>query len=212
VFTVFTGRMTDLVGHKVAGGVASMTWVVDRPPVATFEPVVSPRREGVDELRLTFSEAVTGVDVSDFRLFQDGFARSLTGVTVEGSGAEYVLRGLGPLTSAQNTYSGYELLLRSSGTGIVDATGNPPARDAAGETGSVRFFVDWLPTVAIDPVSPGLRARPLDEVVFRSPSRWPDSRPATSGCAGTGSTSTSPASGSRRRLRRWCTRCRGSGR
>jgi hypothetical protein len=69
---------------------------------------------------VNFSEAVTGVDATDFSLYTTGGTASGTIGTVSGTGAAYTvtvtgITGTGPL----------RLDVSSAGTGIVDAPGNP---------------------------------------------------------------------------------------
>jgi hypothetical protein len=154
------------------------SWSADVAPTATFSSVQSPRATGFDEVEVIFSEPVTGVDVGDFRLFRQGPV-ALTGVTLEGSGANYTLRGLGPLTSIPNEpgFSYALLLVGSPEAGIFDATGHQLA-SVEGSAASLLFEVLPPPSVSIDSVTPELRNAPLEEATVRF------SRPVTGFDAG----------------------------
>ena len=69
-----------------------------------------------------FSEPVTGVTPASFILTLNGVVVPLDGVGVTGSGADYQLVNLGPLTAAPGTY-----VLELVDGGAGDAAGNPVA-------------------------------------------------------------------------------------
>src|SRR5206468_1432600 len=97
-----------------------------QPPTAVITPVSpDPRESPVSAATITFSEPVTGVDVSDFTLQQDNGPNLLTAAqtaTTSDGGVTWQLNGLQSLTGSPGQY-----LLALSGrgsTGIVDAAGN----------------------------------------------------------------------------------------
>jgi Domain of unknown function (DUF4347)/Bacterial Ig-like domain/Beta-propeller repeat len=98
------------------------------PPTADIIDVTpDPRNTSVNSINITFSEAVTGVDLADFSLTRNGTTVNLTGATVSGSGASYTLGNISGLTGVSGNYL---LTLKSSGSGITDAAGNAFAVDA----------------------------------------------------------------------------------
>jgi uncharacterized repeat protein (TIGR01451 family) len=156
VFTVPAYAIHDASGNSLAKD-ATLTWYTDAVPTATWDAVTTPRDTGIASATLRFTEPVTGVDLSDFRLFQDGSPVSLSGVTLTGSGAVYTLNGLLAKTSGKTTFSGYELDLRAV-TGIADLTGHSFASGQAKLDFEVP--VDAL-TASIDPVVPQVRKTPV---------------------------------------------------
>src|SRR5204862_2783125 len=99
---------------------ATVTKDTTPPSASTISDGASPTNASIVNYTVTFSEAVTGVDASDFSLTTTGVSgASITSVTVV-TGASY--------TVAVNTGSGdgtIRLDLNSSGTGIQDSAGNP---------------------------------------------------------------------------------------
>src|SRR3990167_4811325 len=94
---------------------------------------------------VTFGEAVTGVDASDFIVTATGTAAgTITGVS--GSGATYTVT-LGSVTGDGTL----RLDLKSSGTGVADAAGNPIASGfAAGQSVTIDNTAPAAPTIAIE--------------------------------------------------------------
>jgi hypothetical protein len=81
----------------------------------------------VDQVTVTFSEAVTGLSGSDFVLERDGQAITLTGVTFSSSDMiTWTLGGLSVLTDRAGSYA----LAVLSGPGITDLASNPLASTA----------------------------------------------------------------------------------
>ena len=111
----------DEAGNDLFGS-ASVTWTTDTlPPTAQFAAVTpSPRNSAVGTLGLTFSEAVTGVDLSDLQLTRNGQPVSLSGNLLSGNGASYSLN-LADHTAASGSYV---LTLGADASGIADAAGN----------------------------------------------------------------------------------------
>ncbi|HEX8201707.1 MAG TPA: Ig-like domain-containing protein, partial [Isosphaeraceae bacterium] len=131
----------DGAGNALAGTAAS-SWTVDlTAPTAVLGAVSpDPRASAVDSLPITFSEAVTGFDLSDLVLTRNGVAVSLAGATLSGSGSSYTLNGLTGLTGGAGTYV---LRLAAAGSGILDAAGNALTADAV-ETWQVLAGFDRL--------------------------------------------------------------------
>ena len=103
----------------------AVSWTASIPsPVATFNTIAmssGSRTIPVNSLDIAFSTPVTGVDVGDFTLLRNGVPVSLANATLTGSGDRYTL---GNLVGPTGTSGSYQLTLRGSGTGIVDAAGN----------------------------------------------------------------------------------------
>jgi uncharacterized repeat protein (TIGR01451 family) len=158
VFTVPADAIHDASGNALAKD-ATLTWYTDAAPIATWDAIPTPRDTGIASATLRFSEPVTGVDLSDFRLYRDGNRVSLSGVTLTGSGAAYTLNGLLARTSIKTTFSGYELAL-GTGTGIADLTGHPFTNQLAHVDFEVP--VDAL-TASMDPVVPAIRKTPVTQ-------------------------------------------------
>jgi hypothetical protein len=146
--------ISDGAGNFLAAN-ASTTWVTNTdttPPTASFSSVASPRTSAVGNVVITFSKAVTGVDVTDFSLTRNGTAVSLTSLTVTGSGASYTLN----LSTVTATAGSYVLTLNAAGSGIVDSGNIALTQDAS---------IAWLtttpdttaPTATIAAVSPNPR-------------------------------------------------------
>jgi hypothetical protein len=104
------------------GGSADTT-----PPTATVAAVApSPRSAPVGSGTVAFSEPVTGFDVADVVLTRDGRAVSLAGVNVASTDGGRTFT-VGGLTAATTPTGAYTLAVRGSGTGVIDAAGNPLA-------------------------------------------------------------------------------------
>jgi ELWxxDGT repeat protein len=111
-----------------------------RADVVDVDP--DPRRTPVEQVRVAFTEPVTGVDVSDFRLTRDGGPNLLAdGQTVTSDdGVTWTLGNLAGLTAGDGHYV---LGLVAAGSKITDAAGSTFPEDA-----SDAFVVDTAaPTV-----------------------------------------------------------------
>lgn len=97
---------------------ARLAWI-QTGLTAEWASVTSPRTTPVASIGLTFSEAVTGVDLSDIALTRDGGAVSLAGASISGSGTTYTLSGLSTATTPDGSYV---LTLNATGSGITGAT------------------------------------------------------------------------------------------
>src|SRR5262245_46812777 len=120
--------ITDANGFPLASN-ASDTWVNDTtvPTADIVDVTPDPRTTPVGNVTINFSEAVTGVSLSDFTLTRNGATVSLAGVPLSGSGASYTLN----LTSVTGTVGSYVLTLVAAGSGIIDAAGNALAANAS---------------------------------------------------------------------------------
>ncbi|MDB5297606.1 MAG: conserved repeat domain protein [Phycisphaerales bacterium] len=92
------------------------------PPTAAVAAVTTPRTTPVDGTSITFSEPVTGFDVTDLTLTRGGSAVALTGASLATTDNKtFTLTGLaGPTAPAGS----YVLAVKATGTGIVDAANN----------------------------------------------------------------------------------------
>jgi hypothetical protein len=182
--------IADTAGTAVSGGFTGQTYTVDHtaPTVSSIAPAgVSPNGGGSEQFTVTFSESVTGVDVSDFTAAASG--ASDTGVSaVTGSGSTYTVTVGG--VSGTGTLG---LDLNASGTGIHDLAGNAIA---GGFTGS-NYAIVAPPPPPLDGVmtDPTLTVT-LDRGAI--PITPPISRPAWSVCQG----ATVPSGGAPTRARR----------
>ncbi len=123
-----TSGITDSNGLALAVN-ASDTWVNDLtvPTVDIVDVTPDPRTIAVGLVTINFSETVTGVSVSDFRLTRNGTVVSLGSVPLGGGGASYTL----DLSSVTNTVGSYVLTLVAAGSGITDSAGNALAANAS---------------------------------------------------------------------------------
>ena len=146
--------IADTNGNQLTTG-ASTAWKRDTAvPTATLATVTSPRNTAVNQIALTFSKPVTGVNLADFSLTRGGNPVTLTGASVTGSGASYTITGLSGLTGTDGTYV---LKLTAAGSGIVDAAGNALAADA-----TATWTMDAMPpTAAATLIAPATRNTPV---------------------------------------------------
>jgi hypothetical protein len=122
------------------------------PDVVDVTP--DPRPSGIDTATINFSEAVTGLDISDLTLARNGGANLLTNaqtVSSSNGGLSWTLTGLKSLTWVAGTYT---LALLSGNSGIVGTAANAPpigpdaldtftvtTSSIAGTTASDNFYV-----------------------------------------------------------------------
>src|SRR5262249_37936399 len=98
------------------------------PPTAVLAPVSpNPRNTAVGTVGISFCEPVNGLDINDFTLTRNGNPVSLSGLTINGSGASYSI----DLSSVTATAGNYVLTLVASGSFITDAAGNPLSGNAS---------------------------------------------------------------------------------
>ncbi|KAA0139974.1 hypothetical protein FYZ48_08595 [Gimesia chilikensis] len=133
------GTIEDFAGNKFTA-VTSDSWRTGGiGPVATIEdlPPILVTNAGV--VTVTFDEAVTGVDISDFSLKLDGQDVSLAGLTVTPvSGSQYQI----DLSSVTGIYGNYTLTLVAEGSNIRSFTTLDPMLDDASES--------WIASDTID--------------------------------------------------------------
>ncbi|MGH9266956.1 MAG: Ig-like domain-containing protein, partial [Acidimicrobiales bacterium] len=102
------------------------------PTAQSIAPVGSPAPNATTFTQtITFSEAVTGVDIADFNVSHTGTASATVG-SVVGSGTTYTVTLTG--VSGDGTIG---LDLKNTGTGIADKAGNAIAGGATGSTTTV---------------------------------------------------------------------------
>jgi hypothetical protein len=148
----------DLEGRLMKGD-ARVTWAVDRSaPTASFaaiEPNV--RNEPVGAVTITFSEPVTGVDLADLWLTQDGQPVDLTGLSLAPLAPNaYVV----DLTTVSGLNGSYEFVLQAVGSAILDRAGNALATGA-----SASWTVDRVaPGGVLAPLGNGPRNTPVGVV------------------------------------------------
>ena len=124
----------NIIGGIGAAGKVVITWY---PKVSSINRVgASPTTNTTVSWTVTFSENVTGVDVTDFALAQTGGVTGATMGTVTGSGTTYTVTANTGTVSATGTL-GLNLVDDDS---IIDAFGNPLGGPGAGNgnfTGAV---------------------------------------------------------------------------
>lgn len=125
-----TGLVSATLGYSIPGlqesafqGCVNLPGItVDAiPPVVSFSPIAPAIRIGLSQITISFSEAITGLDLSDLMLTRNGIEASLDGAILQGSGTSFSITNL-----ANPTYptGSYQLQLKSSGSGISDAVGH----------------------------------------------------------------------------------------
>jgi hypothetical protein len=143
----FLVRAIDFDGN-VDASPASHTWTVDTTPptvVSSQRADANPTSAASVNFTVTFSESVTGVDVSDFSLTKTGVSGA-TVSGVSGSGSVYTVTvNTAPLVSGAGTIR----LDVPAGAAVTDLAGNPPAGPpyTSGETYDVRFYRAYIPLV-----------------------------------------------------------------
>ena len=127
---------TSDLGHSGTGGVRSDADSIEinvrpddmEPPTADIVDVTpDPRNTHAGLVTINFSEAVTGVDISDFTLTHGGTTISLNGLAASGSGTTYTI----DLTTVTAPEGRYVLTLVAAGSGIQDQAGNALANNAS---------------------------------------------------------------------------------
>ncbi|MFC5475427.1 Ig-like domain-containing protein [Paraherbaspirillum soli] len=126
---------------NTGSGIINTNYVPPAPVVSSIAIVGgSPNNAGSEQFTVTFSESVTGVDISDFTLTDTGTAAG-TIASVSGSGSTYTVTVNG--VSGDGTM---RLDLNSSGTGITDGSSTPIA---SGYTSGQVYTLDHTaPTVS----------------------------------------------------------------
>jgi hypothetical protein len=120
-------EIRDAAGNLLSAA-AQDSWLTETtPPTADIvDTAPDPRNSAVGAITITFSEPVTGLDINDFALTRDGNPVSLTGLAVNGAQAAYTL----DFSTSTQLPGNYVLTLRSAGSGVIDAAGNPLNADA----------------------------------------------------------------------------------
>ena len=119
--------IADLTGNALSGGFAGQTYIIDKalPTVAGITRAdANPTNAATVHYTVTFSEAVTGVDATDFALATGVGGASITGVS--GSGTTYTV------TADTGTGDGTLGLNLADDDTILDNAGNPLAGPGAG--------------------------------------------------------------------------------
>lgn len=113
--------IVDTSGNVLtANAAASWTNEATAPTADIIDVTPDPRLSPVGNVTIVFSEAVTGVDIADFRLVRNGTNIALTGLTVSGSGTTYTVN----LATVTTDFGDYTFTLVASGSGIADTAGN----------------------------------------------------------------------------------------
>ncbi len=152
VLTLGGTGIVDAAGNSLSSG-DSDSWVTDSvaPTVDVVDVSPDPRGTPVDSIDLVFSEAVSGLDLSDLSLTRDGGANLLPGgaflATLDS--ITWTVSGLGALTTASGAY---QLTLTAAGSGILDTAGNALASSA-----SDAWTVVGGPSVDVTDVAPDPR-------------------------------------------------------
>ena len=156
----------DGAGNTIAGGFTSGQIYNVSPGDASSPSVSSILRSSPTTQNTTattvvfavnFSEAVNGVDASDFTLTNGGTANG-TITTVLGACANYTVT----VTSLSGNGT-LRLDLRNSGTGIVDAVGNP----VTGGFSTGEYYIIDAPQVAVSPKTKNISI-PRSETLSKS--------------------------------------------
>lgn len=93
-------------------------------PVPTITPVTpNPRTSPLPQMTLSFSEAVTGLDLSDLQLTRNGGSNLLTGAQTISSG-DSIVWTLGNMTPITSVGGSYTLSVLLTGGPITDIAGN----------------------------------------------------------------------------------------
>jgi ankyrin repeat protein len=135
-YAVREGNTAAVSELKKRGGVHGEGEPQTPPPTDTTGPTVAftavspdPRDSAVDVISLTFSEAVNGVGIADFRLTRNGKNVMPAGASVEKvNGSTYRVTGLAAATGIAGEYM---LKLDKAGSGITDLAGNALATSAS---------------------------------------------------------------------------------
>ena len=151
--TVNAAGVKDLAGNTGSGAL-STGWVMDTvSPTASITAVTpNPRNTAVSSLAITFSEAVSGVNLADLKLIRGSGSNLLTGSQTLTT-SDNITYTLGNLSSLTATQGNYVLTLTTAGSRITDAAGNALAGNA-----STSWTVDTTaPTASITAVTPNPR-------------------------------------------------------
>jgi RHS repeat-associated protein len=109
---------------------ATQSFTVDvLPPAVSFSAVApDPRLTPISQITISFSEVVSGFDLSDLVLKRNGTTVPLTGVSLTTTNQKTWLLGStqsGDLSSLTAAAGSYALTLTAAGSGIIDAAAKP---------------------------------------------------------------------------------------
>lgn len=122
------GSIQDLAGNTFVTGATDSWRIGGTGPVATIEDLPATLVTNSGVVAVTFSQAVTGVDISDFRLTLNGQNVSLAGLTViPVSGTEYQI----DLSSVTEAFGNYKFTLVAAGSNIRNISSDPVLNDAS---------------------------------------------------------------------------------
>lgn len=116
------GSIQDLAGNTFTTPTSDSWRTGGSGPVATIEDLPDVLLTDAGVVSVTFNQAVTGVDISDFQLTLNGQIVSLAGLTVNPiSGTEYSI----DLSSVTDVFGTYELTLVAAGSNIRNISSDP---------------------------------------------------------------------------------------
>tara|TARA_R110002095_G_scaffold152237_4_gene132172 strand:- start:156276 stop:173423 length:17148 start_codon:yes stop_codon:yes gene_type:complete len=122
------GSIEDLAGNTFATGASDSWRTGGTGPVATIEDLPATLVTNTGIVTVTFSQSVTGVDISDFRLTLNGQNVSLALLTVNPvSGTEYEI----DLSSVTEVFGNYEFTLVAAGSNIRNISSDPVLNNAS---------------------------------------------------------------------------------
>ncbi|GAB4383696.1 MAG: hypothetical protein Kow00121_46020 [Elainellaceae cyanobacterium] len=138
------------LGGSGRGNFTGEVYTIDKinPTAQIVNVSPNPRRDKVNTLTFTFTEAVAGFDRSDLRLTRDGAAVDLSRATL--TSADGINWTLGNIKKLTNQKGEYNLLLAANDSGIRDAAGNPLAANTSER---------WTNLVTVDACDPGIFSR-----------------------------------------------------
>ena len=149
--SIAANTATDLAGNSAPAAGPSTTFTVDNvvPTVTIARTDGNPIHDNVLDFQAVFSEAVTGVDGSDFTLTTTGGITSGTISVTPLNATTYNVTVIN--VSGTGTA---RLDLNGSGTGITDAGGNAPAGFTGGEVYTVDQTAPTVSSINIAGTSP----------------------------------------------------------
>lgn len=143
-FTVKGDATIEDLGGNTLANEASVTWRTDvSAPEATIEGLpdllmTNTLLTNAGIVTINFSEAVTGVDINDFRLTLNGQDISLNGLIVNGAASSYTL----DLSSVTQPDGNYTLTLVAAGAGIESVSDGQPMLDNASQSWTKASTID----------------------------------------------------------------------
>ncbi|MFK2905978.1 DUF4347 domain-containing protein [Dyella ginsengisoli] len=175
------GAVRDAVGNDAASAlnaVASTAAVnvdaIAPSPTAIVRTNPSPTNAGGVDYTVTFSEDVTGVDVTDFTLASTATAAGSIASVTQVDGHTYTVH-VGTISGTGTL----QLNLNASGTGIADAAGNAITGGLAGASYSVDRDAPTITSVSVPANGTYVAGQNLDFVVHYSESVTVDTTAGT---------------------------------